>query len=162
MSATRALIALGAALVLVAVNAAILGKENIKAHGEVVFLDLAPRDPRSIVQGDYMALRFRLAQEIEIGLRSAAEPPREGERRIANIALDEHRVASLARPGAPLGLGIRYRIRNGGVWLGTNAFFFEEGSDRRYAAARYGEFRIDSSTGEAVLVGLRDVKFNAL
>jgi hypothetical protein len=41
-------------------------------------------------------------------------------------------------------------------------FFFSEGSDRRYSAARYGEFRLDKKTGEAVLVGLRDATLNAL
>lgn len=49
-----------------------------------------------------------------------------------------------------------FRMRKGNVWLGTNAFFFEEGSEQRFAAARYGEFRVDAGSGEAVLVGLRD------
>ena len=52
------------------------------------------------------------------------------------------------------GLRIRYRIRNQQVWLGTNAYFFEEGSAQRYSGARYGEFRVDRDSGEAALVGL--------
>ncbi|MET0346848.1 MAG: GDYXXLXY domain-containing protein [Casimicrobiaceae bacterium] len=39
--------------------------------------------------------------------------------------------------------------------LGTNAFFFEEGTGDRYAGARYGEFRV-APDGEAILTGLRD------
>jgi uncharacterized membrane-anchored protein len=42
------------------------------------------------------------------------------------------------------------------VWLGTNAYFFEEGTAQRFERARFGEFRIDRESGEAVLVGLRD------
>ena len=57
---------------------------------------------------------------------------------------------------------IRYRLRNGRVWLGTNAFFFEEGKAAQYERARYGEFRLDRDSGEAVLVGLRGDKFEAL
>jgi len=53
-------------------------------------------------------------------------------------------------------LALRYRIRGGNVWLGTNAFFFEEGTADRYRDARFGEFRVDRASGEAILVGLRN------
>ena len=48
------------------------------------------------------------------------------------------------------------------VWLGTNAFFFEEGTAERFNGARYGEFRVDRTSGEAVLVGLRNDRLAAL
>jgi uncharacterized membrane-anchored protein len=72
------------------------------------------------------------------------------------------RVAALADTTAPTTLKLRYRIRNGQVWLGTNAFFFQEGDAERFNAARYGEFRVDRASGEAVLVGLRDETLKAL
>ena len=62
---TRVLIVLGALIVLASLNVSILGKERLKRDGQVTYLELAPRDPRSLMQGDYMALRFRLAQDIE-------------------------------------------------------------------------------------------------
>lgn len=158
----RALIALGALLVLGAVNFAIVGKERIRRDGEPVYLALAPVDPRSLLQGDYMALRFALVQELERSDDPPGSTRREGETRFAAVALDARRVAALAAPSAPATLRLRYRIRGGHVWLGTNAFFFEEGSADRFAAARYGEFRVDRSSGEAVLVGLRDAQLNAL
>ena len=156
----RALIVLGAALVLGAVNFAIVGKERIRRDGEVVYLRLAPVDPRSLIQGDYMALRFELAQKLQGDASTATK--REGETAFAEVALDANRVAALALPGAPTRLRLRYRIRNGQVWLGTNAFFFEEGSASRFNDARYGEFRVDRVSGEAVLVGLRDLSLRAL
>lgn len=158
----RALIALGALLVLGAVNFAIVGKERIRRDGEPVYLALAPVDPRSLLQGDYMALRFALVQALERSDDPPGSTRREGETRFAAVALDARRVAALAAPSAPATLRLRYRIRGGHVWLGTNAFFFEEGSADRFAAARYGEFRVDRSSGEAVLVGLRDAQLNAL
>ena len=133
----RALIVLGAALVLGAVNFAIVGKERIRRDGEVVYLRLAPVDPRSLIQGDYMALRFELAQKLQGDAGTATK--REGETGFAEVALDANRVAALALPGAPTRLRLRYRIRNGQVWLGTNAFFFEEGSASRFNDAHYGE-----------------------
>ena len=168
----RGLIALGALLVLGAVNVSIVGKERIERDGDVVYLALAPVDPRSLMQGDYMALRFaladELARELERGDEKAGTPRREGETRFARIALDAQRVARLASietrdaPGTPAPMRLRYRIRNGQVWLGTNAFFFEEGTAERFTSARYGEFRVDRASGEAVLVGLRDQALQAL
>ena len=163
----RALIVAGALLVLGGVNVAIVGKERIKHRGEIVYLPLAPVDPRSLVQGDYMALRFALAGEIERSREAGPHPGREGEVAFAPVTLDERRIATLSgdaaiAAGAATSIKLRYRIRQGHVWLGTNAFFFEEGSAGRFSGARYGEFRVDRGSGEAVLVGLRDDKLGAL
>jgi uncharacterized membrane-anchored protein len=59
-------------------------------------------------------------------------------------------------------LKLRYRIRKHRIWLGTNAFFFEEGQAQALNGARYGAFKLDALTGEAVLVGLRDEQLQAL
>jgi uncharacterized membrane-anchored protein len=158
----KSLILIGAVLVLGAVNFAIFGKERIKRDGEVLYLSLAPVDPRSLMQGDYMALRFALAQQIESASQKGDEAAREGEVRYADVTIDASRIATLAAPSAGGSLKLRYRIREGRVWLGTNAFFFEEGTADRFSHARYGEFRVDTKTGEAVLVGLRGEKLEAL
>ncbi|CAG0878818.1 unnamed protein product [Cyprideis torosa] len=51
------------AIILAVVNWSIVGKEKHLADGRKIYLELAPVDPRSLMQGDYMALRFRLADE---------------------------------------------------------------------------------------------------
>ncbi|MDP3821470.1 MAG: GDYXXLXY domain-containing protein [Burkholderiales bacterium] len=153
MTGPRWLTLLGAALVLGALNFSIVGKERIKRHGDVVYLRLAPVDPRSLMQGDYMALRFALVPALD---KAVAGSAREGEVRLADVSVGADRVAVLADTTAPATLKLRYRIRNGQVWLGTNAFFFQEGDAERFSGARYGEFRVDGASGEAVLVGLRD------
>ena len=147
MTAThvRALLAVAVVLVLGAVNWSIYAKERIKTQGDRVYLELAPVDPRSLMQGDYMALRFSLANEIT-ATESGTAP----------LFVDERGVATVNRSPKAGDLRIRYRLRNGQVWLGTNAYFFEEGNAERYAGARYGEFRVDRGTGEAVLVALAD------
>ncbi len=158
----RGLIVLGALLVLGAVNIAVVGKERIKRDGELVYLPLAPVDPRSLVQGDYMALRFAMADAIE--RRNAADPHRmrNGEVAFALVKLDDRQIASLSDDPAAASIKLRYRIRDGRVWLGTNAFFFEEGKGERFRGASYGEFRVDRESGEAVLVGLRSNTLAAL
>jgi len=159
MTGPRWLTLLGLVLVLGALNFSIAGKERIKRSGEIVYLRLAPVDPRSLMQGDYMALRFALVQELDKGVTTNA---REGEVRFAGVSLAVNHVAALADTTAPATLKLRYRIRNGQVWLGTNAFFFQEGDAERFSGARYGEFRVDRASGEAVLVGLRDEALKAL
>ena len=101
-----------------------------------------------------MALRFRLAESIEEWRET------EPRARRAPLTLDERRVASLDPGGG--GPELAFRIRGGRVWLGTDAYFFEEGTGDRYADARFGEFRFDPASGEAVLVGLRDGELNPL
>ena len=60
----RKKIAIGSLLIILAlVNWSIAEKEKHLAEGKVVYLKLAPVDPRSLMQGDYMALRFRLAPQ---------------------------------------------------------------------------------------------------
>jgi uncharacterized membrane-anchored protein len=151
VSGFRVAIAAAVLLVLGVVNYSIFAKERIRDHGERVLLELAPVDPRSLMQGDYMALRFRIAEQIRA----------ENSGTVA-VALDARRVARLDPEGRPESLRLRYRIRQGQVWLGTNAYFFEEGDAERFAGARYGEFRVDRDTGEAVLVGMAGPDFEAL
>lgn len=173
----RVLIAAAVALVLAAVNRSIAAKERIRSQGAVVLLELRPVDPRSLMQGDYMALRFALADEIQRGapgVASGVPPPGTDELRRrapvsgeggfawAPIRLDARGVATLSTEGDPAAVRIRYRIRGGQPWLGTNAFFFSEGEAARFAPARFGEFRLDRETGEAVLVGLRDAGLKPL
>jgi uncharacterized membrane-anchored protein len=155
----RRLLIVAAVIVLGAVNWSIFAKERIKTHGERVFLALAPVDPRSIMQGDYMALRFAVAEQLGADRNGRDGVPRGAGRVSVNV--DERGVATLSPDGKGT-LHLRYRMRGNQVWLGTNAYFFEEGSAARYEQARFGEFRVDRDTGEAVLVGLRGAGLEAL
>ncbi|KAG0893020.1 hypothetical protein G6F32_017451 [Rhizopus arrhizus] len=46
---------------------------------------------------------------------------------------------------------LRYRVRDRGVRIVTNAWFFQEGEAKRFEVARYGELRVGDN-GEALLV----------
>ena len=152
-SLKRSLIVAPTLVVLNAVNVSIAAKERIKTNGDLILLALGPVDPRSLMQGDYMALRFEIAD----GLPTDGS----GNGSVA-LLIDEHGVARINRDPKAGGLHLRYRIRNGRPWIGTNAYFFEEGSAQRYSNALYGAFRVDRETGEGILVGLRDRDFKEL
>ena len=137
-------------LVIVAVNFLIAKKEDTLANGRTMLLALAPVDPRSLVQGDYMVLRYAMAGEIS--------KARLGEKGCVVVSLDENDVAKFVRvhAGERLGAGehlLVYRNR-GGLRLGAESFLFQEGDAARYANARYGELKVDAA-GSSVLVGLR-------
>jgi uncharacterized membrane-anchored protein len=152
----RSLIALVACIAsLGLVNYSIFAKERLLATGAVVILELAPVDPRSLMQGDYMALRFRIANDAGPAVRNV---------KFANgrivATLDERGVAAYRRlhDGKPVASNevlLRYRMRNDEIKFATNAFFFQEGTAKRYEAARYGEFRV-APDGELLLTALRD------
>ena len=54
----KIIILLNLVLVVVLFNVSVWKKEQVLAHGDLVLLQLAPVDPRSLMQGDYMELRY--------------------------------------------------------------------------------------------------------
>ena len=144
-----------ALLVVVAANVSIWQKEDLIAHGQPVFVDLAPADPRSLMQGDFMRLDFRIPPEVQAdlgGLLDRRRPHVVARRDARDIVtlLRVHKGEALA-PGE---LRIELTPVHGEWVLVSDAWSFAEGEAARWAAARYGEFRVDA-TGRALLVGLR-------
>jgi uncharacterized membrane-anchored protein len=157
----RLVIAIGAVLVLVVANIGIYQKQQLVDSGRVVLLELAPVDPRSLMQGDYMALRFRA----EADAFGASDLQMLEDGRLV-LAVDDRNVATFVRidNGTPLGPGeivMRYRIRGGAAKFATNAYFFQEGTADLYASARFGEFRV-SDAGDAILTRMRNEKLEVL
>jgi uncharacterized membrane-anchored protein len=150
-----AVIFAGLALPLLAVAGLVVQKEQILRDGKPVLLELAPVDPRSLVQGDYMRLDYAVSAR---NVEPVDDRPVDGK---MVLRLDEQGVGQFVRfhtPGTPVGPSehlLRYRIRGGRVRLGAEAFFFQEGQAERYDGAKYGELRL-TEDGNSVLVGLRD------
>lgn len=112
-----------------------------------------------------MALRFRLADEVDKALPKTEEPKRRGHDVAAAdgyvvVRLDERKIGSFKSLYSKQALSeddimLRYRERNGAVKFATNAYFFQEGHGKYYQAARYGQFRVDGR-GEVLLVAMFD------
>ena len=143
--------------------AGIVGKERLIARGDVVYLRLAPVDPRSLMQGDYMALNFSVANEVRVA--HGTEQTHLAREEVIVIRRNERNEGQFVRlyKGEPLAPGeLLLRVQNvpsrwggNGVQVSTDAWFFQEGQAERYAKAKFGEFRVDAS-GQALLVGMRD------
>jgi uncharacterized membrane-anchored protein len=148
-------LAITVATVLLVINVEIAGKEKIVRDGTTVLLRIAPRDPRSLLQGDYMALRYSMA----LAVASEAEQfeMNDGIAVIELGELNEARFVSLYKGQQLQGRQklLRYRKRGDSVRLASDAYFFEEGRGQEYRAAKFGEIRINTN-GDAVLIGLRD------
>ena len=154
-------LALSLAALLAVANAGIWQKEKLIAEGQPLFVELLPADPRSLMQGDYMALGFQLPAlpPPSTGLWPGPPPQllaRRDARGVATLQL----LPAGGVPG-PTELKLTLTPRGGHWVLVTNAWFFPEGEAARWAVARYGEFRVDSS-GRALLVGLRGAQLQPL
>lgn len=155
-------IAASVVAVLAVANGGIWQKENLIVHGQPVYVELAPVDPRSLMQGDFMRLNFRMPGEVQARLDglTTSQRPRMVARR------DERGVATLVRldDGTPLAAEeFRFELTpKDGRWiLVSDAWFFREGEAQRWQPAKYGEFRVDPG-GKALLVGLRGPNLEAL
>ncbi len=147
-------IVLNLLLLLVYFNYSLLGKEQLLKEGQLVLLELAPVDPRSLMQGDYMTLRYSISENINF-----EEMPKRG---YCVLQLDSNKVASRIRFQAsktPLHEGeylIKYTASD--RWntnIGAESYFFQEGEADKYDKAKFGGVKIDAQ-GNSVLVGLYD------
>lgn len=149
--------------ILAGINATVWRYERAMSSGEVVLLRLAPVDPRSLMQGDYMRLNYEIARELTS--RDARATQNKGGDTLV-IRLDAHQVATLVADGKPDRLASDERLlqvhQSERQWqIGPDAYFFEEGSGEQYEAARYGEFRLQAD-GKTLLVGLRDEAYQPI
>ncbi|WP_051077180.1 GDYXXLXY domain-containing protein [Janthinobacterium sp. HH01] len=109
---------------------------------------VAPVDPRSLMQGDYMALNFKVPQ---LGVSDTS--------RLLVVAKIDARgivVDRVKDNSALAGKEILIELipTGSGLRPASDAWYFKESEADRWAKAKYGEFRIDRQ-GHALLVGLR-------
>lgn len=141
-------------LLLVFFNLDVLKKEKILDEGQLILLKLMPVDPRSLMQGDYMNLRYDI---------SATDLEDEYSKRgYCIVKLNENGVAQKVRlqeSAEPIGPGeyaISYTARKwSGINIGAESYFFQEGEGEKYEEAEYGGIKVDNK-GNSLLIGLYD------
>ncbi len=148
---------LGLVVVLGTTNFTIWRHQQVIDTGQTVFLDLRPVDPRSLIQGDYMDLRYAQTVFPPTDQRNQLPP-----RGVFVVMLDEHNVASFSRLDDGTDLDdnetrLKYKQidQSGQIRLGAESFLFQEGQAQLFNDARYGVLRVDAA-GNSVLVGLAD------
>ncbi|WP_350432638.1 GDYXXLXY domain-containing protein [Shewanella sp. H8] len=162
----RSLWAIIAALVILAlINYKIFKQEQLLANGEIILFELAPVDPRSLMQGDYMALNYDIARVVSqsVNQHSSTQNNHDG---LFIVTLDQHRVAQFdglynGDALTPTQQLIQYRVRDGRIKLASNAFFFQEGRAEDFEQSKYGEFRVNQA-GQLLLSNMIDKDFKRI
>lgn len=170
-----ALLSLAATLGLA--NYAITQNEDVLKNGTPILLELAPVDPRSLMQGDYMELSYTILGHINDKLYKQDqetelsdpfyEPQMKWSHKVyALVSLDQHNVATLCRletekptsfSGCAEGVYLPVKWDWGQLRLPSHQYFFAEGKAAHYNAARYGEFRFKN--GKALLSRLLNEQY---
>ena len=144
-----------------AVNYKVQQFEDVLATGKPVVLKIAPADPRSLMQGDYMVLDYAILSELQQSQFSPEsnesnettgidELSPSGKKAYILVHLDKNHVATFceAQSETPTDfkhctpnvyLPIRYK-----GWLPelpSQDYFFAEGKGEHYAQAEYAEYR---------------------
>ncbi len=143
---------LGFILILGVGTLLVIEKENHLLHGRDVILKLAPVDPRSLMQGDYMRLGYDIASQVPAG----GSLPTDGR---LIIKPDQLGVCSFVRidDGTPITgeeIAIQYKQR-GRLLIGAETFLFEEGSAKDFSAARFASLKVNND-GTVMLTSLLD------
>ena len=146
------------------VNYSIFSREQLITDGKTVLLELAPVDPRSLMQGDYMALRFAVTANARKALRGSQQSTSVNDEKAGDghviLLLDDKGIGRFSRIDDQSALRasevrMLYRKRGNKMKFATNAFFFQEGKAKLYEAAKYGEFKV-AENGDSILVSMRD------
>ena len=152
----RKVLWLNLVLALLVINGLIIHKENIKRNGRTVLLETGRADPRSLMQGDYMVLRYNLS-------RAARHVPRGSGHLV--IALDNDGLGRFSRVyrGGDLReneILIDYKNHDH-IKVAAETYFFQEGKASELMGARYAKLKV-SESGKTVIIGLLDGDFKEL
>lgn len=146
------IIILNLAILLVYFNFSISKKEELLKNGKLILIALAPVDPRSLMQGDYMTLRYSLSEDLHSEILQ--------KRGYCVVKLNKKGVAERQRfqeEKTPLKQDeylINYTASDSwNVNIGAESFFFQEGHAEKYEKAKYGAVKVDKE-GNSLLIGL--------
>lgn len=128
----------------------VIKKETLMSNGTEILLRLAPVDPRSLMQGDYMALDFEVTRKISYDSKSGYVVVKVGDDRVAEFVRVQDGKNVNDRE-----LIIHYKRHQGRLTIGADNYFFQEGSAKKFENAKYGLLKVDSD-GNSILVGLCD------
>lgn len=141
-------------LVLCFFNWEIFKKENILKKEQIILLELAPIDPRSFLQGDYMNLNYAVSQKSE-----SEKIPKRG---FLVIQIGEDGVGKKIRfqefptPVAKDEHIIKYYSSNKfQIRIGAESYFFQEGEREKFSEAKYGGLKV-ADDGTGLLIGVYD------
>ncbi|NQX65090.1 GDYXXLXY domain-containing protein [Paenibacillus alba] len=156
----RWIIALLVLLQVLAMSLQIGKSEWLLAHGQLIKLKLEPLDPRSLMQGDYVRLRYTIS-DTEIWETRGPDSAQDKKITVVlapNTATGVFEFSRIYHAGEALALGeIRLNGKKDGynrIAYGIETYFIPEGTGRSYERdAKFAEVKV-SAGGDAILVRL--------
>ncbi|MFC3884010.1 GDYXXLXY domain-containing protein [Bacillus songklensis] len=133
--------------------------ESLLAHGELIKLELQPVDPRSLLQGDYIVLRYSISNV------TISPEPRPNEKISIKLAKNEHGVYEysgsfvMGKPENPeqgdVDVWITGRYKgSGNIEYGIENYFVSEGTGLDLQQkVNYAKVKV-SKNGDAILVSV--------
>lgn len=140
-------------------NKSIFKKEALLEEGKLVLLKLAPVDPRSLMQGDYMRLNYEITDGVKLDSIT--------KRGFCVVKFDSINITKKVRfqeNVTPLNddeFLINYTQSDWNINIGAESYFFQEGEGEKFENAKYGGVKIDDK-GNSLLVGLYDENLNLI
>lgn len=144
-----------------AVNYKVQQFEDVLATGKPVVLKIAPADPRSLMQGDYMVLNYAILSELQQSQFSSEsnesnettgidELSPSGKKAYILVHLDKNHVVTLCEAQSEIPTDFKHctpnvylpiRYRGWSPELPSQDYFFAEGKGEYYAQSEYAEYR---------------------
>jgi uncharacterized membrane-anchored protein len=160
-----------------------VSRDRLAVEGQEIFLELAPVDPLSLLQGQYMRVQFAVERE-QLPLPDEVNI----EDKCAVLKIDERRIATFVGVEKNNELGpdevlFRGHLRKTNDWerrsqqrtdpdkdfsghyvkfeIPQRTFLFKENTEDRYESAKYGVFRVGEG-GDYMLMDLADENLQKL
>ena len=106
-------------------------KEDLLKNGKLVLLELAPVDPRSLMQGDYMSLRYKISEGLKPD--SMAKQGYCVVKQDANGIAQKQHFQNEKSPLSADELLIKYHYADQwNIHIGAESYFFQEGQSEKY------------------------------
>ena len=135
-------------------------------QSDSIFIELAPVDPRALLQGDYMILNYRLdfigdtaKKAFDNRSSVSAYVALDDQRRVKHVAFQPEALSKMDVVKPLLLKNPNNRLD--GLYAAANSFMFAEGLEPCYRNARFAEIKVNQQ-GNALLVGLVDQHLQSL
>ncbi|WP_046174719.1 GDYXXLXY domain-containing protein [Domibacillus indicus] len=147
------------------VLAAAWQKEQLLQKGDIAALELAPVDPRSLIQGDYVQLGYEIQNEYNDRFFNSKSAPPEGKIEVVltpsgnsvsyrGTQIPVYEAKEFVSSGRGEGVAIKGRGRYGTLTLGIEHFFIPENTGTQWEEKTHAIIRI-AENGDAILETLR-------
>ena len=147
-------------------------EEGYKKSNSYFYLELAPVDPRSLLQGDYMTLNYDITDKAQEIIFNGIYDSKDENNKFLDmrkgyivVSLDENKVAKFVKLSKEKTdekdlLFIAFKSDGFNVNINANSYLFQEGTGDKYENARYSKVVLVGNNLR--LIDLRDKDFKEI